>query len=80
MITNRALRALDRPPVREIPFTYFDDYQQAFQLNPDYISRKLQANQETIRSATPRTSAFPNSISRPITASTAWAIPGGILG
>ena len=83
MVTNRVLEALDHPPIRDIPLTYFNNYQQAFQLNPDYISRKLQANQETIRLAYVRTNGSPNSISRPTTASTGWAThranPGMIL-
>ncbi len=49
LATNASLRVVDRPAIRELPLTYFESYQQAFQLNPDYLSRKTQVNQETIR-------------------------------
>jgi outer membrane protein len=58
-VTNSRLRAVDQPPVRELPLTYFESYQQAFQLNPDYLARKIQVNQETIRLAYARNQRLP---------------------
>src|SRR3954451_25153147 len=59
MVTNLPLRAVDRPVIRDLPLTYFESYQQAFQLNPDFLSRKIQINQETIRLAYARNQRLP---------------------
>jgi outer membrane protein len=59
MLTNMTLRAVDKPVIREVPLTYFENYQQAYQLNPDYLSRKIQVNQETIRLAYARNQRMP---------------------
>ncbi len=57
--TNDSLRAIDRPAYREVPLTYFENYEQAFQLNPDYLSRKMQVRQETLRLAYARNQRLP---------------------
>jgi outer membrane protein len=59
MTTNLLLRAVDKPPIRETPLSYFESYQQAFELNPDYLSRKIQVNQETIRLGYARNQRLP---------------------
>jgi outer membrane protein TolC len=59
LLTNSILRAADKPVMREVPLSYFDNYQQAFELNPDYLSRKIQVNQETIRLAYARNQRLP---------------------
>lgn len=59
MTTNALLKAVDRPVIRQLSMSYFDSYQQAFQLNPDYISRKIQIQQETIRLAYARNQRLP---------------------
>ena len=59
-LTSRpGLRAVDQPAIRELPLNYFESYQQAFQLNPDYLSRKIQINQEDIRVAYARNQRLP---------------------
>src|SRR5262249_24096387 len=50
----------DRPAVRQVPLAYFESYQQAYQFNPDYLSRKIQVNQETIRLAYARNQRLPS--------------------
>lgn len=59
VITNSSLRAVDRPVFREVPLTYFESNEQAFQLNPDYLSRKVQINQEMVRLAYARNQRLP---------------------
>lgn len=59
ILTNMNLRAIDKPVIRAVPLTYFDSYQQAYQLNPDYLSRKTQVNQENIRLAYARNQRLP---------------------
>jgi outer membrane protein TolC len=59
VLSNLDLRAVDQPAVRELPLTYFDSYQQAFQLNPDYLARKITVNQETIRLGYARNQRLP---------------------
>ena len=57
--TNAMIRAIDQPLMRELPLTYFESSQQAFQLNPDYLSRKVQIQQETIRLGYARNQRWP---------------------
>ncbi|MFO1500741.1 MAG: TolC family protein [Verrucomicrobiota bacterium] len=59
LATNASLRVVDQPAMRELPMTYFESYQQAFQLNPDYLSRQLQIQQETIRLGYARNQRLP---------------------
>jgi outer membrane protein TolC len=59
LATNLAMRAVDQPVVRDLPLTYFESYQQAFELNPDYLSRKIQIHQENIRVGYARNQRMP---------------------
>jgi outer membrane protein TolC len=59
ILTNASLHAVDKPVIRETPLDYFDNYQQAFKLNPDYLSRKIEVNQETIRLGYARNQRLP---------------------
>lgn len=57
--TNALLHAVDHPAIRDVPLTYFANYSQAFQLNPDYLSRKIQVHQETVRLSYARNQRLP---------------------
>jgi outer membrane protein len=58
-VTNASLKAVDRPAIREVPLSYFDSSQLAYELNPDYLSRKIQIQQESIRLAYARNQRWP---------------------
>jgi outer membrane protein len=59
LVTDTSIRAVDVPVVRDIPLSYYDNYRQAFELNPDYIVRKSQIVQENVRLAYARNQALP---------------------
>jgi outer membrane protein len=52
-------QATDEPLIREVPLTYFESYEQAFQLNPDYLSRRVLVRQEEIRLGYSRNQRLP---------------------
>ena len=45
------VRALDKPTLIEVEDSFFDSYQRAFELNPDYLGRRQQVMSENIRLA-----------------------------
>lgn len=57
--SNVVLYASDHPVVHEGPLTYYESYEQAFELNPDYVSRRKQAQQENVRLAFAKNQRLP---------------------
>jgi len=57
--TNVVILASDRPEPILQPLTYYESYQQAFDLNPDYIARRKQAQQEKVRLAYAKNQRLP---------------------
>jgi outer membrane protein TolC len=53
------IEAVDEPEIRDEPLTYFENYQRAFQLNPDFLARKTQIQQENVRLSFARNQALP---------------------
>jgi outer membrane protein len=47
--TNSAARVLDKPALRSVSLAHFDNYDMAYRLNPDYLIRQKQAEQEGVR-------------------------------
>ena len=59
ILTNVIVMATDLPAVRTEPLTYFDSFEQAFLLNPDYLSRKKAIQQENIKLAYAKNQRLP---------------------
>jgi outer membrane protein len=59
LVSDTSIRAVDVPALQHVPLGYYDSYQQAFELNPDYIVRKSQIQQENVRLAFARNQALP---------------------
>lgn len=57
--TNVLVLASDHPEIYREPLTYYNSYQQAFDLNPDYITRRKQAQQEKVRLAYAKNQRLP---------------------
>jgi outer membrane protein TolC len=57
--TNRFISVADRPEAKEIPLSLFQRFQDAFDLNPDYLSRKKQVIEENIRLAYAKNQRYP---------------------
>ncbi len=57
--TNLVIRATDLPVVKEAPASALDNYEKAFTLNPDYLSRRKQVEQENIRLAFAKNQRLP---------------------
>ncbi|HYE33601.1 MAG TPA: TolC family protein [Methylomirabilota bacterium] len=53
------LRAAQTPEAREIQISYYDAFKDAFDLNPDYVSRRKQAVAENIRLAYAKNQRLP---------------------
>jgi outer membrane protein TolC len=47
--TNRLVRAVDRPQITDRQLGYFDIWQSAYELNPDYLSQRQRLIQESVR-------------------------------
>lgn len=54
-----AVRAVEAPEVTNFELTFYDCYKRAFELNPDYLSRKSQALAENIRLAYAKNQLLP---------------------
>jgi outer membrane protein TolC len=54
-----AVRAVEAPQVTAFEMTFYDCYKRAFELNPDYLSRKSQALAENIRLAYAKNQLLP---------------------
>lgn len=57
--TNALVLAADSPAVRDDNLTYFESYAQAFDLNPDYLARRIEIQQENIRLAFAKNQKLP---------------------
>ena len=49
--TNRFVRAVDRPQIVDTNFLFFDAWQSAYESNPDYLTQRKKALQESVRLA-----------------------------
>ncbi|MCI0534728.1 MAG: TolC family protein, partial [Verrucomicrobiales bacterium] len=59
MQTNVLVQATDQPALQPHSLSYYDSYEQAFNLNPDYLSRRKQIQQENIRVAFAKNQRLP---------------------
>jgi outer membrane protein TolC len=57
--TNIVLRAVEEPQLREVDLDYYEAYRQAYEHNPDYLSRKSQAIAENVRLAFAKNQRLP---------------------
>ncbi|HXG48801.1 MAG TPA: TolC family protein [Methylomirabilota bacterium] len=57
--TNALLIAAEEPAPRDLPLSYFEAWQVAFDLNPDYLSQRKKAIAEDIRLAYARNQRWP---------------------
>lgn len=57
--TNFLVQASDQPSIQPHSLSYYDSYEQAFNLNPDYLSRRKQIQQENIRVAYAKNQRLP---------------------
>ncbi|MBI4324341.1 MAG: TolC family protein [Chloroflexi bacterium] len=57
--TNLLIRAKDQPVAKEVPLNYFDSYSVAFELNPDYLTRRTQIAAENIKVAYAKNQKLP---------------------
>lgn len=46
---DASLRAIEEPTLRQVSLDFFDNYQAAFERNPDYLTRRHQAIAENVR-------------------------------
>jgi outer membrane protein len=53
------IQAVDEPLIDYEPLAYFESYQRAFQLNPDFLARKTQIRQENVRLSFARNQLLP---------------------
>lgn len=59
MTTNRTARATDRPETKDANLFYLEGWQDAFELNPDYLTRRKQVVVESVRLAYARNQRWP---------------------
>ncbi|MEK7685425.1 MAG: TolC family protein [Verrucomicrobiota bacterium] len=57
--TNFIIRAKEQPVAKEVPLNYFDSYTMAFELNPDYLTRRTQIAAENIKVAYAKNQKLP---------------------
>ncbi|MEW6302147.1 MAG: TolC family protein [Verrucomicrobiota bacterium] len=57
--TNIMIKAVDAPQVRDVALDYANNYQQAFDLNPEYLIRRKRADMEGVRVAYAKNQRLP---------------------
>jgi len=59
LTTSNVVVAVDEPQVGEVPLTFFEGWQSAFEWNPDYLIQKKKLDQEQIRLVYARNQRMP---------------------